>query len=90
MTYAPSYVPPARPIRCINVRTRHHVTAGRIRFALLTGPFALKGHKHNRTLLIERCEEIPGADVNAVRTTLRAMIESGTLRTDGLHYWRAA
>lgn len=90
MMFAPSYIPPVRVPRIGPLRAREDAIARRIRFALLNGPLALKGHRYQRTLLVERCEEIPGADVRAVRSTLRAMIEVGLVRTDGVQYWRAA
>lgn len=90
MTFAPTYVPPVQLPRRIHLRPRLTAATRRIRVALLTGPLALMGQKFERTLLVERCEDIPGADHTTVRSTLRSLIEAGLVHTDGENYWRAA
>lgn len=69
---------------------RDDITAQHIKRALLTGPLALKGEKYQAPLLVERCEDIPGADIVAVRAVLRSLVKKGFIKRSGCHYWRAA
>jgi len=84
----PAYDPPVQPARPTQARASG--TTQRIQAALLRGPLALKNQKYNTTLLVERCEDIPGADVKAVRTVLRELVRAGFIRCDRHKYWRAA
>jgi hypothetical protein len=69
---------------------RHDVTERRIKLALLSGPLALKGQRYTGGLLVERCEDIPGADQVAVRRVLRHLVKRGFVRRQGNQFWRAA
>src|SRR5688572_24808254 len=69
---------------------RDEVTTRRIKLALLKGPLAVKGQKFNTTILVERCEDIPGASKVAVRDVLKGLVKQGFIRRQGNRYWRAA
>jgi len=66
------------------------IPAQRIKNALLRGPLQLRGEKHSTAILVERCEDIPGADLKAVRAVLREMVRAGSIQRDRDKYWRAA
>ena len=84
----PAYVAPDVPARPSVLRS--DLTTQRIKAALLRGPLALKGQKYNTSLLVERCEDIPGADVRTVRAVLSHLVKSGFIRHNQSLYWRAA
>jgi hypothetical protein len=69
---------------------RDEVTTMRIKMALLKGPLSLRGQKFNTTVLVERCEDIPGANKVAVRDVLKGLVKQGFIRREGNRYWRAA
>lgn len=81
---------PQAPSRQAKATLRADDTARRIRHALLKGPLALRGQKFNAALLVERCEDIPGASRLVVRGVLRALVKQGFIRREGNRYWRAA
>jgi hypothetical protein len=90
LVFAPPYVPPMQQARQISVRLRSDVTARRVRMALLTGPLALKGQRCHSALLLERCEDIPGADVDAVSNVLEALMKQRVISRAGQQFWRVA
>jgi len=83
-TPAPSTPLTIRPARMASIPTQ------RIKTALLRGPLQSRGEKHSTAILVERCEDIPGADLKAVRAVLREMVRAGFIQRDRDKYWRAA
>lgn len=90
MIFAPPYVAPVRHRRAVTVRLRDDVTARRIKLALLTGPLALKGQRCKAIHLVARCEDIPGANVNAVGGVLELLMKQRLITRAGEKFWRVA
>ena len=81
----------ARILPAITVTTgRPLITpARRIEAALLRGPLGLRGQCYPTRLLVERCEDIPGADTKAVRAVLKDLVTRGAVRRSA-DQWSAA
>lgn len=86
----PAASTPAKAMVTSGMTSKDTVTALRIQLALMKGPLLKRGEIQRSSLLVERCEDIPGANKDIVRKVLRSLVAKGFIRRKGDQFWRAA